>query len=396
MVKRLSISKSLLIDQWDFDKNKDLNPDNITLGSDKKVWWKCKLGHSFQQKVNSRAKNIGGCPICYKESQTSFYEQALYFYLKQATTCKHRYSDLGFELDLFLPDLKIGIEYDGEYWHRNKTFEIKKNKCEELGMKFIAVEENYHLNCPSIDEEKNSITINANPSMNFSFIIEKICSFCRLPLIETDLKEDSISIYNNYIVSRKENNLLTQFPQIAKEWDYEKNLDLRPEMFYPKSGKNVWWKCEKGHSWKAAIDSRTKRGHNCPYCCNQKKLKGFNDLYSLNSDILVDWDFSKNKKRPENYAPNSNVYVWWKCHICGFEQQAVIANRTKGHRCRKCKSKIQYIYQYDLNFNLIKKWNNLAEIEIKTSYDIKAIRRCCYRNKKQHSTCGFIWSLEEM
>lgn len=310
--------------------------------------------------------------------------------MKKVTTCKHRYLDLGFELDLFLSDLNIGIEYDGEYWHRNKTFETKKNKCEELGIKFVAIEENYHLNSPFVNKEQNSLIINANPSTDFNFIMEEICSFCCIPLIEVNLKEDSISIYNNYIINRKENNLLTQFPQIAKEWDYEKNLDLKPEMFYPKSGKIVWWKCEKGHSWKAAIDSRTKRGHNCPYCCNQKKIKRINDLYSLNSDMLIDWDFSKNEKRPENYAPNSNVYVWWKCHLCGFEQRAVIANRTKGHRCQKCKGKIKYVCQYDSEFNLIKKWNNLTEIELNTSYDKKVIQRRC-NQKRQHSAYGFIW-----
>ena len=41
-------------------------------------------------------------------------------------------------------------------------------------------------------------------------------------------------------------NLQSQYPEIAKEWDYEKNGDLLPSQVSKSSAVRVWWKCEKG------------------------------------------------------------------------------------------------------------------------------------------------------
>lgn len=37
------------------------------------------------------------------------------------------------------------------------------------------------------------------------------------------------------------NDLATQCPEIAKEWNYAKNGDLKPTEVFAKSGKKVWW-----------------------------------------------------------------------------------------------------------------------------------------------------------
>ena len=43
------------------------------------------------------------------------------------------------------------------------------------------------------------------------------------------------------------NDLLTVYPELAKEWNYEKNDDLMPSSVLPGSHKKVWWKCSKNH-----------------------------------------------------------------------------------------------------------------------------------------------------
>ena len=60
------------------------------------------------------------------------------------------------------------------------------------------------------------------------------------------------------------NDLKTLYPEIAKEWDYEKNGELRPEQFLPKSGRKVWWRCSIcGYKWETVIRNRTN-GNGCP------------------------------------------------------------------------------------------------------------------------------------
>ena len=61
------------------------------------------------------------------------------------------------------------------------------------------------------------------------------------------------------------NDLTSQFPQLAKEWDYEANGELLPEQFTKGSSQRINWICDKGHKWKAVIYSRTS-GCGCPTC----------------------------------------------------------------------------------------------------------------------------------
>jgi len=61
--------------------------------------------------------------------------------------------------------------------------------------------------------------------------------------------------------------LATVFPEIASEWDYEKNAPLKPTDVLPGTDKRVWWKCGQGHRWQARIYTRTgPKGTKCPFC----------------------------------------------------------------------------------------------------------------------------------
>ena len=73
-------------------------------------------------------------------------------------------------------------------------------------------------------------------------------------------------------VLKGNNDLQTVNPILAKEWNYEKNDNLKPEDFKPNSGKKVWWKCSEGHEWQATIDHRNN-GSRCPICVKEKRSK---------------------------------------------------------------------------------------------------------------------------
>lgn len=93
-------------------------------------------------------------------------------------------------------------------------------------------------------------------------------------------------------------------PQIANEangWD--------PKTVVAGSAKKVSWKCVRGHSWLAAIVSRTRQGTGCPYCKNLKVLSGFNDLLTLYPLIAKEadgWD-------PSEISPGTKKKMAWKC-----------------------------------------------------------------------------------
>lgn len=75
--------------------------------------------------------------------------------------------------------------------------------------------------------------------------------------------------------------LFEEFPELIAEWDYDRNgmEGMFPSDITQGSQKNVWWKCNKGHLWKAPVYDRTA-GRGCPYCSRRKVLIGYNDLAS--------------------------------------------------------------------------------------------------------------------
>lgn len=57
------LKDSKLIGEWNWDKNFDFDPGKLSIGSNKKVWWKCNKGHEWQAIISNRYKGRG-CPIC--------------------------------------------------------------------------------------------------------------------------------------------------------------------------------------------------------------------------------------------------------------------------------------------------------------------------------------------
>ena len=51
-----------LAKQWHPTKNGDITPLDVTLGSRKKVWWKCAVAddHEWNSAVKTRTRAIGG------------------------------------------------------------------------------------------------------------------------------------------------------------------------------------------------------------------------------------------------------------------------------------------------------------------------------------------------
>lgn len=50
--------------EWNYDKNRGITPYDVTAGSEKKVWWKCSIGHEWQANVENRAIKGNACPYC--------------------------------------------------------------------------------------------------------------------------------------------------------------------------------------------------------------------------------------------------------------------------------------------------------------------------------------------
>ena len=342
--------------EWNYEKNGDLKLEQLTANSNKKIWWKCSKGHEWQATIANR--NSGrGCPVCNSERQTSFPEFVIVYYLKKhGLDVIHSYRKQGYELDVYIPSKKIAIEYDGYYWHKNKTRkDLEKNKkCEKDGIKLYRIREGL---LPLKDSSMDYIIQESQKDL--PIILEEILSEIVGTSVKVDLEKDSIAIENLREYTEKETSLLFSNPEIAKEWNYEKNGKLKPEYFAANSNKKVWWKCSQGHEWQASIDHRS-RGNGCPYCSGRYVIEGKNDLQTVNPSLAKEWNYEKNNGlTPTHIMPNSVKKVWWICSK-RHEWQATIASRNSGSGCPYCSGRYAVKGENDLqtvNPTLAKEWN---------------------------------------
>ena len=66
------------------------------------------------------------------------------------------------------------------------------------------------------------------------------------------------------------NDLCTLFPEIAKEWDHERNGSVTPDSIVPGHNKKVWWICPRcGRSYQAPPNRRTSQGSGCRKCADR-------------------------------------------------------------------------------------------------------------------------------
>ena len=263
-------------------------------GSNKKVWWLCRKGtckteHVWEDQICHRTQRRG-CPFCSR---------------KRVCPCK----------------------------------------CNSLKNKFpeIAKEWNYDRNKKLPDEYLSGSN-------------QKVWWICSVPkcgtahIWKTKINYRTLNKLNCPFCYGKKpcpcgcNSFERKFPDIAKEWNYDRN-EKSPEEYLPGSEEKVWWKCKKSdcgtaHEWQARIWSRTGKGRTgCPFCVNHKICPcECNSLKNTFPELIEEWNYNRNQKKPEEFVSKSDKKVWWKCSECRYEWRATIHNRTLGTNCPKCHS----------------------------------------------------------
>ena len=371
--------------QWHPNKNGDLKPSDVMRGQSRKVWWLCPLGHSYQASLNKRSHDHTGCPICYSGRQTSFREQAFYFYIKRIhpdAISRYKADWLGrMELDIYIPSRKLAIEYDGVAWHRETKFQREQKKyrlCQEHGIRLWRIKEVMPKNGRELADEMFSVD-NIETEEGFRNLLRYVLdeldpasnfwtrkgSRCVHSDIDIDLKRDRYKIIS--FDTRVKNSLQEKCPEIAAEWHPKKNGDWKPFGLPWKSDRMVWWICAKcGREYEMTVSHRTS-GNGCPTCAKVRFAESYrrNHVRKFGGitcpTLLAEWNHALNGSlQPNEFSPSSTKSVWWKCQKCGYEWKTKIANRTHGRGCPCCANRVVVPGKNDLKTlypDLCKEWD---------------------------------------
>jgi len=263
-----------LINEWNYEKNAPLKPENFTPSARAYVWWRCPKGHEYQSMIFNRIRQEVGCPYCTGKKIS--------------------------------PDNCLQSSFP----HLVKEWNYEKN----LPLTPSDVYHGSHLKvwwkCEHGHEWQTKVTHRTRRSSG--------CPYCSGNRVNDD------------------NSLKALFPEIARQWHPSRNGDLTPNTIAPGSSKKIWWKCEKGHEWKTTPTSRTgKNKTNCPYCSG-KKASVDNNFKVKYPSLAAQWNYEQNSgTKPEDFPPKSGKKVWWKCSH-GHEWEARVVNRSNGNGCPVC------------------------------------------------------------
>ncbi len=126
-------------------------------GALKKVKLKCPEGHEYSVTPSS-FKSYRRCPHCIGSTGQRLLQEMLEIRDLGKVIYNDRKILNGLELDIYYPELSIGIEYQGNYWHSlPENIERDKRKkllCKEKCIKLIEVWDNDFMKNPKIIEEK--------------------------------------------------------------------------------------------------------------------------------------------------------------------------------------------------------------------------------------------------
>ncbi|MBR5218362.1 MAG: zinc-ribbon domain-containing protein [Clostridia bacterium] len=338
----LRFGKEDLLKEWHTEKNGDITPDSVSYGTSKKnVWWKCELGHEWESSPYSRAVQSHRCPYCSGKKiapETSF--KAMYPHIAVQW---HPNQNGLFEPDQVPPHSSKYAWWQcekGHEWRAIIKSRVEGNGCPVCSNKKIIPGVNDLETCdPFLSRqwhpEKNG---SLKPSEVSSGSKRKVWWRCDhghewQAYIYSRANGKGCPVCAGKVTIPGSNDLESAFPEIAKQWNWEKNAPLTPSSVTPYSNKHVWWRCDLGHEWKTMISRRTSSNSNCPYCTGHKVLAGFNDLKTLEPLVAAEWHPTLNEGlEPSMVMAGSSKRVWWKCSE-GHEWKAVIYSRTSPAHC---------------------------------------------------------------
>ena len=123
----------------------------------------------FKTYFYDRARNC--CPICFPKTSSQGEEEIKEF-ISQNYSGKIIFNDRtildGKELDVYIPDLKIAIEYDGAYWHSDVNNYFKYKECRKQGIRLIHIIENTWLQKKEIVKSVLSSVLNICPKKYYA------------------------------------------------------------------------------------------------------------------------------------------------------------------------------------------------------------------------------------
>jgi len=247
--------------EWDFTKNEELTPKDVTCGSSKKVHWKCLEAedHEWPATVSNRT-NGSGCPYC-----------------SNRKVCKSNC------LATTDPELS-------KQWHPSKNGDLTPWDVTGGDRKKV------FWKCPKGDDHLWPASIRSRTGP-----VASGCPCCSGRQV----------CFANCLETKR--------PDLAEQWHPLKNGARTPRNTTFASGYKAFWICPENpkHNYEMVVANRSLQGQACQYCSGKKVCED-SSLSTTHPRLSEEWCFKRNKAEgidstPRSVSFGSNKKVCWQC-----------------------------------------------------------------------------------
>ncbi len=308
-------------DGWD--------PTTVKKASNKKLKWKCKLGHNWtaspgERISGTRSGKPNGCPFCSGQRVLKGFNDLK---TTNPALAKEAYK---WDPSTLTSGASVKKEWQcntGHIWEAVVSSRMKSGCPFCSGRRAIKGENDLKTLNPKlarelVDANSRKLKLSSHTKVNWK------CKYGHIweARVADRSKGQGCPICVGKKILIGFNDLKTTHPQLAKEadgWD--------PRTTTAGSGVKRNWKCKKGHLWSVSSASRSGFNTGCPTCSGHKLLKGFNDLKTMFPKIAKEaygWD-------PTSVGLSYKKKLSWKCSK-GHIFESLIENRRRGDGCQYC------------------------------------------------------------
>jgi hypothetical protein len=355
-----------LVAQWDYNRNANISPLDISAGSSKQVWWVCSKGHSWKASIGNRTrdKSSGKCPFCtgrkvcidnclatvrpdlvaewhpIKNDQITPYSVTAGCGKKVWWLCKRGHEWQAVIRNRTNKDNLTGCPYCNSEFHTSFPEQAILFYMKKV---FKDVENQITL-VSDIDADIFIPRINLAIEYDGYFAHNTLKKMKRDELKNIRFSEQGIKLIRiRECINNKELPLINNYNSLAITYYVERGYSNLSDCVSNLFGIML-------NNYKELLEKEEITSiENINISTQEDKLIIYNEfisafkensLLSKNPEIAEEWDFESNLGMlPEYFAPYSNIEVNWKCKN-GHKYRAAIHSRTRGNSgCPYCGGK---------------------------------------------------------
>jgi hypothetical protein len=315
--------------QWHATRNAPLTPHDVTLSSNRSVWWCCARDaeHQWQAPVARRAMRRAGCPFCAGRRASS--RNSLAAVAPAAARQLHptkngplRAEDLAAGSDRMVW-WKCPRGRDHEWQTRVRKRAVLGRGCPFCGGARTSLQTSLQVRAPRFAAEwhptRNGSLTPRDVGVGSRYRVWWRCR--RRPqhqweaMVKVRVRSKLPCPFCAGTRASPETSLAARRPTLARQWHPTRNDKLTARDVLPGAARTVWWRCRKGpdHEWRAPIYERARRNPGCPFCAG-RRFSVTNSLAARAPALAACWHPAKNGRRtPATVRWGDRRPAWWRC-----------------------------------------------------------------------------------